>query len=75
MALALSTFHSLDIPIGIMGGRHSYGGYCSHASVVLDSALFKDIQMQAGVIWDEVYRALNESEYMPSSVDCIPLLV
>ena len=72
VALALSTLYSLDIPIRIMGGRHSYGGYCSHAGVVLDSALLdkvdvywsnETITMQAGVIWDKVYRALNGSEY------------
>ena len=72
VALALSTFYSLDIPIRIMGGRHSYGGYCSHAGVVLDSALLdkvdvhwnnETVTMQAGVIWDKVYRALNGSEY------------
>ncbi|CAF3424642.1 unnamed protein product [Rotaria sp. Silwood1] len=72
VALALSTLYSLDIPIRIMGGRHSYGGYCSHAGVVLDSALLKNktinwqnetITMQAGAIWDEVYTALSGSEY------------
>ena len=36
--LPLSTLYSWDIPVRIMGGRHSYGGYCSHAGVVLDSA-------------------------------------
>lgn len=72
VALALSTLFSLNIPIRIMGGRHSYGGYCSHAGIVLDSALLKKreidwqnetITIQAGVIWDEVYSALNGSEY------------
>ncbi|CAF3835953.1 unnamed protein product, partial [Rotaria sp. Silwood1] len=72
VTLALSMLYSLNIPIRIMGGRHSYGGYCSHQGVVLDSALLKKIEidwksetitMQAGVLWDEVYAALNGSEY------------
>ena len=71
-ALALSTLSSLDIPVRMMGGRHSYGGYCSHAGVVLDSSLLKGIQvnwqtetitMQGGVLWQEVYAALVGSEY------------
>ncbi|CAF0941587.1 unnamed protein product [Rotaria sordida] len=73
VSLALSTLSSLRIPIRIMGGRHSYGGYCSHQGIVLDSALLKDLNidwttetvtMQAGVIWADVYRALNGSEYV-----------
>ncbi|CAF1007281.1 unnamed protein product, partial [Didymodactylos carnosus] len=73
VSLALSTLYSANVPVRIMGGRHSYGGYCSHQGVVLDSALLKGVQinwaaetvtMQAGVIWDEVYRALNGSEYV-----------
>ncbi|CAF1155179.1 unnamed protein product [Didymodactylos carnosus] len=73
VSLALSTLSSLQIPIRIMGGRHSYGGYCSHQGIVLDSALLKGLKidlatetviMQAGVIWDDVYRALNGSEYV-----------
>ena len=73
VALALSTLYSLDIPVRIMGGRHSYGGYCSHTGVVIDAALLKDIHvdwqaetvtMQAGVIWNEVYAVLNGSEYV-----------
>ncbi|CAF1113842.1 unnamed protein product [Rotaria sordida] len=72
VALALSTLYSLNVPIRIMGGRHSYGGYCSHRGVVLDSALLKKLEidwksetitMQAGLIWSEVYAALNGSEY------------
>ena len=39
VSLALSTLSSLKIPIRIMGGRHSYGGYCSHQGIVIDSAL------------------------------------
>ncbi|CAF3455402.1 unnamed protein product [Rotaria socialis] len=71
--LALSTLSSLRIPTRIMGGRHSYGGYCSHQGIVLDSALLKDLKidwetetitMDAGVIWDEVYRVLNGTEYV-----------
>jgi FAD/FMN-containing dehydrogenase len=63
VSLALSTLSSLQIPIRIMGGRHSYGGYCSHQGIVLDSALLKDLKidwetetvtMQAGVIWNDV---------------------
>jgi hypothetical protein len=73
VSLALSTLYSANVPIRIMGGRHSYGGYCSHQGVVLDSALLKRLEinwqeetitMQAGVIWDEVYQALNGSEYV-----------
>lgn len=73
VSLALSTLSSLKIPIRIMGGRHSYGGYCSHQGVVLDSALLKGLKidwrtetvtMQAGVLWNEVYNALNGSEYV-----------
>ena len=73
VSLALSTLSSLRIPIRIMGGRHSYGGYCSHQGIVLDSALLKDLRIdwetetittQAGVIWDEVYNALDGSEYV-----------
>lgn len=72
-ALALSTLYTLSIPVRIMGGRHSYGGYCSHAGVVIDSSLLKSIEidwqnetitMQAGVIWSEVYAKLNGSEYV-----------
>ncbi|CAF1060381.1 unnamed protein product [Didymodactylos carnosus] len=73
VALALSTLYSLNAPVRIMGGRHSYGAYCSHEGVVLDSALLKNIiinwqdqtvTMQAGVIWSEVYTALEGSEYV-----------
>ena len=73
VSLALSTFYSSNVPIRIMGGRHSYGGYCSHQGVVLDSSLLNNITinwkdetvtLQAGVIWDEVYKALNGSEYI-----------
>ena len=73
ISLALSTLYSSKMPIRIMGGRHSYGGYCSHRGVVLDSSLLKNITinwqdetitMQAGVIWNEVYNALNGSEYV-----------
>lgn len=73
VSLALSTFSSLRIPIRIMGGRHSYGGYCSHQGIVLDSALLKGLKvdwetetitMEAGVIWKEAYQALNGSEYI-----------
>lgn len=72
-SLALSTFYKLNIPIHLMGGRHSYGGYCSHQGVVLDSALLKDLQvdwnretvtMQAGVIWNDVYNVLNGTDYV-----------
>jgi hypothetical protein len=70
---ALSTLSSLQIPIRIMGGRHSYGGYCSHQGIVLDSLLLKGLKidwqsetvtMQAGVQWGDVYKALNGSEYV-----------
>ena len=73
VSLALSTLYASKVPVRIMGGRHSYGGYCSHRGVVLDSALLKGITinwkdetitMQAGVIWDEVYNALKGSEYI-----------
>jgi len=73
VSLALSTLSSLQIPIRIMGGRHSYGGYCSHQGIVLDSALLKQLEinwdsetvtMQAGVLWNDVYSALNGSEYV-----------
>lgn len=73
VSLVLSSLSSLGIPIRIVGGRHSYGGYCSHQGIVLDSALLKDLRVdwetetitvQAGVIWDEVYKALDGSEYV-----------
>ena len=73
VSLALATLYSLEIDIRIMGGRHSYGGYCSHQGIVLDSALLKDLKidwqsetvtMQAGVIWNDIYTALNGSEYV-----------
>ncbi|CAF3795536.1 unnamed protein product [Rotaria sp. Silwood1] len=73
VSLALSTHSSIEIPIRIMGGRHSHGGYCSHQGTVLDSALLKGltidwktetVTMQAGVLWQDVYRALNGSEYI-----------
>ena len=72
-ALTLSTLYTQGIPVRIMGGRHSYGGYCSHAGVVLDSALLKKVDidwqketitMQAGVLWNEVYAALDGSEFV-----------
>ncbi|CAF3288553.1 unnamed protein product [Rotaria socialis] len=73
VSLALSTDSSIRIPIRIMGGRHSHGGYCSHQGTVLDSALLKGLTidwtagiviMQAGVLWQDVYRVLNGSEYV-----------
>ncbi|CAF3158228.1 unnamed protein product, partial [Rotaria sp. Silwood2] len=73
VSLTLSTLYSSKVPIRIMGGRHSYGGYCSHQGVVLDSALLnkitvnwqdQTITMQSGVLWNEVYNALNGSEYI-----------
>jgi hypothetical protein len=73
VSLALSTLSSLQIEIRIMGGRHSYGGYCSHQGIVLDSALLKGLKidwesetvtMQAGVIWSDIYTMLNRSEYV-----------
>ena len=73
VSLALSTLSSLRIPIRIMGGRHSYGGYCSHQGIVLDSALLKGLKVdyasetvivQAGVVWGEIYKALLDTEYV-----------
>ncbi|CAF1604696.1 unnamed protein product [Rotaria magnacalcarata] len=73
VSLALSTLYSAKVPIRIMGGRHSYGGYCSHRGVVLDSSRLKNITinwedetitMQSGVLWREVYDVLKESEYI-----------
>ncbi len=48
VSLSLSTLSSLEIPIRIMGGRHSYGGYCSHQGIVIDSALLKRVNID----WD-----------------------
>ncbi len=71
VSLALSTLYAANVPVRIMGGRHSYGGYCSHQGVVLDSALLKGLEinwydetvtMQAGVTWNDVYAALNGSK-------------
>ncbi|CAF0803247.1 unnamed protein product [Adineta steineri] len=73
VSLALSTLSSLNIPIRIMGGRHSYGGYCSHQGIVTDSVLLKglkiDLQsetvtMEAGVLWNDIYKVLNGSEHI-----------
>jgi FAD/FMN-containing dehydrogenase len=73
VSLSLSTLSSLEIPIRIMGGRHSYGGYCSHQGIVIDSTLLKrvnidwnseTVRMQAGVIWNDIYKVLNGSEYV-----------
>ena len=69
----LQTLYTSDVPIRLMGGRHSYAGYSSHRGVVLDSALMKNITVnwqeetitvQSGVIWSEVYQALKGSEYV-----------
>ncbi|CAF0802944.1 unnamed protein product [Adineta steineri] len=53
VSLVLSTVSSLKIPIRIMGGRHSYGGYCSH-----------QVTMEAGVLWSDIYKVLNGSEHI-----------
>lgn len=72
-SLALSTLSARGILIRIMGGRHSYGGYCSHQGIVPDSAFLKGltvdwvnetVTIQAGVIWNDVYKVLNGNEYV-----------